>query len=68
MGYCEPYEMAVTLNGEKSTAKFWSAIGYHAALEISKKKNISVGMVFCCKGATVIESRLPEEIVLKPEY
>lgn len=53
---------------EKEMAKFWSAIGYHAALKISKQKNIAVGMVFCYKGASVIESWLPRETALKPEY
>lgn len=53
---------------EKGMAKFWSAIGYHAALKISKENNIAVGMVFCYKGASVIESWLPRETALKPEY
>ena len=53
---------------EKEMAKFWSAIGYHASLKISKEKNIAVGMVFCYKGASVIESWLPRETALKPEY
>ncbi len=53
---------------QKDTAKWWSAIGYHLALKISKKKNTAVGLVFCYKGASVIESWLPEEITSKPEY
>lgn len=48
--------------------KFWSAIGYHMALKLSKAKNIAVGLVYCYKGASVIESWLPSEIALKPEY
>jgi len=54
--------------GETEKLKFWSALGYHLALEISKKKNIAVGLVFCYKGASIIESWLPEEIVGKEEY
>lgn len=54
--------------GETDKLKFWSAIGYYMALEIAKEKNVAVGLVFCYKGASVIESWLPEEIVLKQEY
>ena len=54
--------------GKTDKLKFWSAIGYHMALKIAKTKNVAVGLVFCYKGASVIESWLPEKIVLKKEY
>lgn len=54
--------------GNTDKLKFWSAIGYHMALKISKQKDIAVGLVFCYKGASVIESWLPKEITSKPEY
>ena len=54
--------------GETDKLKFWSALGYFMALEIAKKKNVAVGLVFCYKGASVIESWLPEEIVLDEKY
>lgn len=56
------------LECEKETAKYWSAIGYHFALKLSKVKNIAVGLVFCYKGASVIESWIPKETAEKPEY
>ena len=54
--------------GETEKLKYWSALGYHTALNISKKKNVAVGLVFCYKGASIIESWLPEYIVGKEEY
>lgn len=54
--------------GETEKLKFWSALGYHMALKIAKSINVAVGLVFCYKGASIIESWLPEYIVEKPEY
>jgi len=51
----------------KDNAKFWSAIGYHSALKIAESKSIAVGLVYCYKGASVIESWLPEETAKKYE-
>lgn len=54
--------------GETDKLKFWSAIGYYMSLKIAKEKNVAVGLVFCYKGASVIESWLPEKIVFDEKY
>lgn len=38
----------------------WSAIGYLTGNEISKTKNVAVGIIACYQGASVIESWVPK--------
>ncbi|MBE6727425.1 MAG: sialate O-acetylesterase [Ruminococcaceae bacterium] len=43
-------------------AQHFSAIGYHLATQMSKEKGITVGIIACYMGSSVIESWLPAEI------
>ncbi len=45
---------------KKDEVPDWSAIGYLTANEISKTKNIAVGIVVCYQGASTIESWVPK--------
>ena len=38
----------------------WSAIGYHMAHELVKRKNVAIGVVNCYQGASVIQSWMPK--------
>lgn len=53
-----PEDGWVTCRSEE--AKDWSAIGYHAGLQIVREKQCAVGLIACYEGASVIESWLPE--------
>ncbi|MBQ8164025.1 MAG: hypothetical protein IJZ93_06665 [Clostridia bacterium] len=45
---------------KKENVPKWSAIGYLVGNEISKRKNIAVGVITCYQGASVIESWIPK--------
>ena len=45
---------------ENGVFESFSALGYLVGNEISKKKNIKVGVIACAVGASVIESWMPE--------
>jgi len=49
----------------EENAKFRTAIGLHCARYYREKYGCAVGVMCCYKGATVIESFLPEEILSK---
>lgn len=49
----------------KDNAEHFSAIGYHTGMELSKAKNIAVGLISCYLGSSVIESWIPEYIADK---
>ncbi len=46
----------------KENAMHFSAIGYHLGMELSRAKNIAVGLISCYLGSSVIESWIPAEI------
>lgn len=48
------------VQAQKESIGDWSAIGYLAGNEISKSKNIAVGVICVYQGASVIESWVPE--------
>lgn len=45
---------------EKECIEKWSALAYLAGDEISRTKDIAVGIIVCCLGESVIESWVPE--------
>lgn len=45
---------------EKEQLVHWSALAYLAGNEISRKKDIAVGVIACYQGASVIESWVPK--------
>lgn len=55
------------LCGEDNIAK-WSAIGYHIGMEITRKYNIAVGMLFCYQAASRIGTWIPREIATLEKY
>ncbi|MBR7098845.1 MAG: hypothetical protein IKC59_05465 [Clostridia bacterium] len=46
----------------KENAAYFSALGYHVGMEMSKQKKIAVGLIACYLGSSVIESWIPAEI------
>lgn len=44
----------------KEQIKYWSAVAFLASQKIVKEKNIAVGVIVCCQGASVIESWVPK--------
>jgi sialate O-acetylesterase len=48
---------------DKECAGNWSAIGYHLGQLLTAKKGITIGLIACYQGASVIESWIPEEIL-----
>lgn len=44
---------------DKKDVGDFSAVAYHTAVEIAKKKNVAVGVISCFQGASVIESWVP---------
>ncbi len=43
----------------EDNVELWSAIAYLVSSEISARKNVAVGAIACCEGATAIESWVP---------
>ncbi len=52
----------------KERAGRFSAIGYHVGMDLSREKNIAVGLIACYLGASVIESWIPAEIGNREEF
>lgn len=46
----------------------WSAIGYHLGMELTRKKGVAVGMIFCYQGSSVIESWMPAELADQEKF
>lgn len=44
----------------KEQIKYWSAVAFLTSEKIVKEKNVAVGVIVCCQGASVIESWVPE--------
>lgn len=53
---------------EKESAGYWTAIGYYIADEISRARNVAVGIIGCYQGASMIQSWLPESVVKTEPY
>lgn len=53
---------------EKESAGYWTAIGYYIADEISRARNVAVGIIGCYQGASMIQSWLPESVVKTESY
>lgn len=53
---------------ERKSAGYWTAIGYYIADEISRTRNIAVGIIACYQGASMIQSWLPEHVVKDGVY
>ena len=49
---------------EKETAGYWSAIGYHLASALMEKEDVTIGLITCYQGASVIESFVPEGLFM----
>lgn len=52
----------------RENAGDWSAIGYLAGTELRKATGEAVAVINCYQGASVIETWIPEEIALLPQY
>lgn len=52
----------------KESAPFFSALGYHLGMLLSREKGIAVGLVACYLGSSRIESWIPEEIARREEF
>ena len=48
---------------EADTGICWSAIPYHFGQMIQKTKNTAIGIISCCKGASVIQSWMDETLL-----
>lgn len=55
------------VEAELANIPFWSAIGYFVASKLSNS-GISVGIIGCYQGASVIQSWLPDESISKKEF
>lgn len=65
----EPYSPADGwIRCTEENAGLWPAIGYLAGTELRKATGEAVAVINCYQGASVIESWVPEDIALKPEY
>lgn len=51
------------VTAKKEEAVDWSAIGYLTGRELSRRKNVAVGIIVCYQGASVIESWIPKGIL-----
>lgn len=52
----------------KESAAYFSALGYHLGLRLSRERGIAVGLIACYLGSSKIESWLPREIVERAEF
>ena len=52
----------------KENAAYFSALGYHLGLLLSREKGISVGLIACYLGSSKIESWLPAEIAEREAF
>ena len=52
----------------KENAAYFSALGYHLGLQMSREKGIAVGLIACYLGSSRIESWLPREIAEREEF
>ena len=52
----------------KENAAFFSAIGYHLGMRMSRERGIAVGLIACYLGSSRIESWIPEEIARREEF
>ena len=48
------------ITAKADEVSYWSALAYLAGNEISQAKNITVGVISCYQGASIIESWVPE--------
>ncbi|MBQ0033595.1 MAG: hypothetical protein KBT68_12480, partial [bacterium] len=46
----------------------WSCLGYLLGLERRRTRNVSVGVVVCAQGASVLRSWLPEAMCAEPRF
>lgn len=52
----------------KETAPYFSALGYHIGLLMSREKGIAVGLIACYLGSSKIESWIPAKIANREEF
>ena len=68
----QPYEGLKSENGwvvcTKETLPQFSAIGYHVARILHQNKGISVGVIGCYQGASIIESWIEKSLISQPQY
>jgi len=64
--YFKPEDGWVKL--DKKTAGYWSAVGYHTAIELQKRTGHKIGMIACFQGASSIQSWLPKEVALEDRF
>lgn len=52
----------------KKNAAYFSALGYHLGMRMSREMKIAVGLVACYLGSSKIESWIPKEIAEREEF
>ena len=55
-----PEDISNWEHATKTSIGKWSALGYLVCKEIAEEKNIHVGAILCARGASVIETWMPE--------